>query len=312
LDKSVAPSFPSYETSNRISTSNASATNVDSQPQPLYDMSMNSYPGQISPLSSLLDRSTSLDMVVPFELLLELSGPYANGPAFRTGHSGTAPGQLRGTPIIVNTTRQFRFTTGQTRYAYTEPTIAHYAPNYYIPQQQYVPSPTYLNHIVPYDHRSINIIARPRQEGRVSNAQLNEPHSLGSSGLSPDSMEKIKKEMAELFRDRLRVSVARVGQSYQKTYDHRFDIVSYPQGARIPEFSKFSGENGRSTHEHIGQFLAHLGELANGEAFCVRLFYLSFTGTTFAWYVALPPNSINSWNDLKGKFYEHFFSGEYD
>jgi hypothetical protein len=24
------------------------------------------------------------------------------------------------------------------------------------------------------------------------------------------------------------------------------------KGARIPEFSKFSGENGRSTHEHIG------------------------------------------------------------
>jgi hypothetical protein len=63
-----------------------------------------------------------------------------------------------------------------------------------------------------------------------------------------------------------------VGQSYQKPYDHRFDTVPYPQGARIPEFSKFSGENERSTHKHIGQFLAHLGELADGEAFRVRLF----------------------------------------
>jgi hypothetical protein len=85
-------------------------------------------------------------------------------------------------------------------------------------------------------------------------------------------MEKIREEMAELFRERLEVSVARVGQSYQKPYDHRFDNVSYPQWARIPEFSKFSGENGRSTHEYIGQFLAHLGELADGEAFHVRLF----------------------------------------
>jgi hypothetical protein len=65
-------------------------------------------------------------------------------------------------------------------------------------------------------------------------------------------MEKIREEMAELFRDRLKVSVARVGQSYQKSYDHWFDIVSYPQWARIPEFSKFSSENGRSTQEHIG------------------------------------------------------------
>jgi hypothetical protein len=116
-------------------------------------------------------------------------------------------------------------------------------------------------------------------------------------------MEEIREEMAELFRDRLRVSVAIVGQSYQKPYDHRFDIVPYLKGGRIPEFSKFFGENGRSTHEHIGQFLAHLGELADGKAFRVRLFSLSLTSTTFAWYVALPPNSINSWNDLESKFH---------
>jgi hypothetical protein len=33
-------------------------------------------------------------------------------------------------------------------------------------------------------------------------------------------MEKMSEEMAELFRDRLGVSVTRVGQSYQKPYDH--------------------------------------------------------------------------------------------
>jgi hypothetical protein len=77
--------------------------------------------------------------------------------------------------------------------------------------------------------------------------------------MPPGIMEKIRKEMVELFRDRLGVSVVRVGQSYQKPYDHRFDIVPYPQWERITEFSKFFGESGRSTHEHVGQFLAHLG-----------------------------------------------------
>jgi hypothetical protein len=157
-----------------------------------------------------------------------------------------------------------------------------------------VPPPKYLNHNTPYDHCPINIIDRSRQEGRHNNARPNEPHSLGSSGLPSDAMEKIREDMAGLFRDRLKVSVARVRQSYQKPYDHRFDIVPYPQGARIPEFSMFSGENGRSTHEHIGQFLAHLGELADGEAFHICLFSLSLTSTAFAWYAALPPNSINS------------------
>jgi hypothetical protein len=32
-------------------------------------------------------------------------------------------------------------------------------------------------------------------------------------------MEKIREDMTKLFRDRLEVSVARVGQSYQKPYD---------------------------------------------------------------------------------------------
>jgi hypothetical protein len=74
----------------------------------------------------------------------------------------------------------------------------------------------------------------------------------------------------------------------------------------------FFGESGRSTHEHVGQFLAHLGELADGQAFRVRLFSISLTGTAFAWYVALSANSINFYNDFESKFHEYFFSGEYE
>jgi hypothetical protein len=54
LEKFVAPSFPSYENSNRISMSNTSATNWDSQQQPLYGIPMNSYPGQIPPPSTAI------------------------------------------------------------------------------------------------------------------------------------------------------------------------------------------------------------------------------------------------------------------
>jgi hypothetical protein len=84
-------------------------------------------------------------------------------------------------------------------------------------------------------------------------------------------------------------------QSYRRHYDSRFDHHPYTQGTRIHEFAKFSGDQGKSTQEHIGQFLAQLGELADTEAFHVHLFSLSLTGTTFAWYATLPPNSILSW-----------------
>jgi hypothetical protein len=85
------------------------------------------------------------------------------------------------------------------------------------------------------------------------------------------------------------------GQSYRRPYGSRFEHHSYPQGTRIPKFGKFLGDQGKSTCEHIGQFLAQLGELVDIEEFRMRLFSLSLTGTAFAWYATLRPNSILSW-----------------
>jgi hypothetical protein len=82
------------------------------------------------------------------------------------------------------------------------------------------------------------------------------------------------------------------GQLYRRSYDNRFDHYPYPQGTKIIEFVKFLGDQGKSTREHIGQFLTQLGELADTEAFCVRLFSLYLTGTAFTWYATHPPNSI--------------------
>jgi hypothetical protein len=193
LEKYVAPSFPSYETSNRISMSNTSATNGDLQPQPLYGMPMNSYTGQVPPPPSLLGRSVTLDAVGPSELLPGPSGPYADRSAFPAGQSGPAPGLPHGVPIMANATGQFGFTTGQAGYAYAEPFVAHHAPNYYTPQQQYVSPSTYLNHNVPYNHRPINTIDRSQQEGRYTNTRPNEPHSRGSGGLPRVQWKKLGK-----------------------------------------------------------------------------------------------------------------------
>jgi hypothetical protein len=133
-----------------------------------------------------------------------------------------------------------------------------------------------------------------------------------AGGLAPAAIDIVREEIAGAFRDKLGVSMIPGGESYQKRYDSRFDHHPYPQGTKIPEFSKFSGDQGKSMREHIGQFLAQLGELANTEAFHVRLFSLSLTGTMFAWYATLPPNSILSWGDLEQKFHDHFFSGDYE
>jgi hypothetical protein len=103
-----------------------------------------------------------------------------------------------------------------------------------------------------------------------------------AGGLAPAAIDIVREERAGAFQDKLGVSMVPGGQSYRKPYDSRFDHRPYPQGTRIPEFAKFSGDQGKNMREHIGQFLAQLGELADTEAFCMRLFSLSLTGTTFS------------------------------
>jgi hypothetical protein len=132
-----------------------------------------------------------------------------------------------------------------------------------------------------------------------------------AGGLPPAAIDIVREEIAGAFQDKLGVSMVPGGQSYQRPYDSRFDHHPYPQGTRIPEFTKFLGDQGKSTCEHIGQFIAQLGELADTQAFRVRLFSLYLTGTAFAWYATLPPNSILH-GGLEQKIHDHFFFGDYE
>jgi hypothetical protein len=61
-----------------------------------------------------------------------------------------------------------------------------------------------------------------------------------------------REEIVGAFLDKLEVSMIPRGQFYQKPYDSQFDYHLYPLGTRIPEFATISGDQGKSTHEHIG------------------------------------------------------------
>ena len=133
-----------------------------------------------------------------------------------------------------------------------------------------------------------------------------------AGGLALAGIDIVRKEIAGAFRDKLGVSMVPGGNHIGNLMTADLITTYTHKGTRIPEFAKFSGDQGKNTREHIGQFLAQLGELADTEAFRVRLFSLSLTGTAFAWYATLPPNSISSWGDLEQKFRDHFFSGDYE
>jgi hypothetical protein len=52
-----------------------------------------------------------------------------------------------------------------------------------------------------------------------------------------------------------------------------------------------------------------LGEASADEAFRIRYFPLSLTGSAFTWFTSLPAHSICSWKDLEQKFHAHYFIG---
>jgi hypothetical protein len=67
---------------------------------------------------------------------------------------------------------------------------------------------------------------------------------------------------------------------------------------------------GRYKHgEHIARYLMQLGEASADEAFRVRYFPLSLTGSAFQWFTSLPPQSVGTWRELEQKFHTHYFSG---
>ena len=81
---------------------------------------------------------------------------------------------------------------------------------------------------------------------------------------------------------------------YQRPYPDTYDLVPYPTGWRISDFIKFSGDDNRSTWEHISQYVAQLAEASSNNSLRVRLFSLSLNGIAFSWFFALPPNSVRS------------------
>jgi hypothetical protein len=125
-----------------------------------------------------------------------------------------------------------------------------------------------------------------------------------------DELNKFKEQVASMVKNKFGIDMGN-SRLYQKTYKADFDLMAYPPGWRVPDFIKFSGENDRTTWEHVSQYIAQLGEASAHESFKVRLFSLSLMGTAFACFSSLAPNSIDSWNQLEQKFHDHFFIGDY-
>jgi hypothetical protein len=117
-------------------------------------------------------------------------------------------------------------------------------------------------------------------------------------------------QLATILRESFSIEPKGRGCVYQKPYPDYYDQLPCPRGYRVPDFSKFSGEDGKTTLEHVGKFILQCGEASANNALKLRMFPLSLSGTAFIWFTSLAHNSIFTWAQLEQKFYEYFYFGD--
>ena len=123
-------------------------------------------------------------------------------------------------------------------------------------------------------------------------------------------LAKMKEDLANFLKTQLGVSTGR-SCIYEWPYSNVLIwFLTLLVGVFPNLLNLISGDDNRSTWEHISQYVTQLGEASSSNALCVRLFSLSLTGATFSWFSLWPPNLVRSWNELEQKFHDHFYSGD--
>nr|ABF97387.1 retrotransposon protein, putative, unclassified [Oryza sativa Japonica Group] len=72
--------------------------------------------------------------------------------------------------------------------------------------------------------------------------------------------------IADVMREQFGLKPKETGSLYRQPYPEWFERVPLPNRFKVPDFSKFSGQDGVSTYEHISRFLAQYGEASAVDA----------------------------------------------
>jgi len=120
--------------------------------------------------------------------------------------------------------------------------------------------------------------------------------------------DKIAEDMRDQFGIKPKVNT----YSYRTPNPPAYNLISLPNRYKMPDFTKFSGQDDTSTMEHVNRFIIQCGEAANRDELRVRLFSSSLSGSAFTWFISLPPNSVITWVDLEKQFHKYFFSGVHE
>ena len=106
-------------------------------------------------------------------------------------------------------------------------------------------------------------------------------------------------KIIEVMRDQFGIKPKVNTYSYRTPYPSAHYLIPLLNRYKVPDFTKFSGQDDISTMEHVNRFIIQCGEAANRDELRVRLFSSSLSGSAFTWFISLPPNSVITWDNLE-------------
>jgi hypothetical protein len=74
-----------------------------------------------------------------------------------------------------------------------------------------------------------------------------------------DTLNRFREELSKSLEESLGVQIKPSRTTYRKTYPSHFDFMKAPDGWKVPNFNKFSGDDSKSTMEHISMFSCTIG-----------------------------------------------------
>ena len=103
-------------------------------------------------------------------------------------------------------------------------------------------------------------------------------------------MEGLKSKLTNVMSEQFGLNPKVQEFMYRCPYPDREELALMPPKYKLPEFSKFSGQDSVTTVEHISKYIAQLGEAAALEALKIRVILLSLFGSAFPWFASLSRN----------------------
>jgi hypothetical protein len=117
----------------------------------------------------------------------------------------------------------------------------------------------------------------------------------GGTGNQDIDVDLLVQRKADVLQNQFGLKPKNQGHMYTPPFPEWYHRVALLNRVKVPtEFTKFSGQDDISTVEHIARYLMQLGEASADEAFRIRYFPLSLTGTVFTRFTSLPAHSICS------------------